>query len=436
MTSASRKKNIFVLGYDEGHDSHLRHLPDADRFNFHPLLHSKELIYQDNFQIDLKLENARRLLRNFKEPMDGIICHWDFPVNPMAAILASEFGLRYASLESILKCSHKYWSRVEQKKAAPEATPGFCAVDPFAKDPVSLVNLEYPFWLKPVKGYNSLLGFRIDDQQEFERAISIARAKINRIGDEFNNILARVKLPPEIAGIDGNYLIAEELVKGLEFAPEGYVQNGICRIHGMFDMVQAENGKSFHRYEYPSKAPKEVQQRASDVAKRVMNQVGFNDGCFNIEFFWDQESDRLSIIEINPRMSQSHSYQFEKVDGMSNHEVAVHVALGDEPLFEHGAGPFEHAAKFLLRRYDLNDGIATRVPAEEDLERLYREQPDTRVALNIRQGERLSRLVDQDAYSYVLADLLIAAHSVPEMEKKYRRAAELLPFEFRPVKAA
>ncbi|MEX1033732.1 MAG: ATP-grasp domain-containing protein, partial [Cellvibrionaceae bacterium] len=383
LAREGRTKNIFVFGYDEQHEKDLRALPDAGRFRFHPLLHSGELVYQEDFHINATLERARTILKEFDGPIHGIICHWDFPVNPMAAILAEEFGLRYPSLTSILKCSHKYWSRVEQQNAVPEATPRFCAIDPFDDDPASQVTLDYPFWVKPIAGYNSLLGFRIDNAGDFTRAIEAAREKIGRIGDEFNTFLERIHVPTELGGVDGNYLIAEELIGGHEFAPEGYIQNGECHIHGMFDMVRAENGKSFQRYEYPSRAPRDVHKRAGAIVAKVMQQMEFDNGCFNIEFFWDQDRDRLSIIEVNSRMSQSHSYQFEQVDGMSNHEVAVHVALGDKPLFKHGAGPFKHAAKFLLRRYDLRDGIATRVPAAADVARLHREQPESRVSLNV-----------------------------------------------------
>src|SRR5690606_24727411 len=141
------------------------------------------------------------------------------------------------------------------------------------------------------------------------------------------------------------------------------------------------------------------------------------------------DTDHLSIIEINPRMSQSHSFQFEQVNGMSNHEIAIHVALGDKPLFQN-SGPFKHAAKFFHRIYDTKDGVAVRTPGREDLARLHREQPETRVSIGIREGERLSDLVDQDAYSYVLGEIMVAGQTVEEMEQKYRRAAELLPFKF------
>lgn len=53
---------------------------------------------------------------------------------------------------------------------------------------------------------------------------------------------------------------------------------------------------------------------------------------------------------------------------MSNHEIAIHVALWDDPQFNYGQGPYKHAAKFLLRHYGQEDAEATRVPTPEELE--------------------------------------------------------------------
>ncbi|WP_372987811.1 acetyl-CoA carboxylase biotin carboxylase subunit family protein [Marinobacter sp.] len=426
-------KNIFVVGFDERHGADLLQIPDACSFNFLPLLRSEEIVYQQKYDIEEMLDKARGILRNFDGSIDGMVCHWDFPATSITAILCQEFNLPCPSLEAILKCSHKYWSRTEQRQAAPENTPDFCAFDPFDDDALSKVTLDYPFWIKPVKGYGSLLGFRINDAGDFHRAIGIVRERIHRLGDPFNTILAKAQLPEAIAGINGNYLIAEELLHGLEIAPEGSIQHGQYRVHGMIDMVRDHNHKSFLRYEYPSKAPKQIQQRAIDVAGRVLQHIGFDNGCFNMEFFWDKDSDKLQIIEINPRISQSHSYQFEKVDGISNHEIAVHVAVGDEAHFVEGKGPYKHAAKFLLRHYTQNDAVATRVPTKKDLSRLLNEQPDTDVILKLKKGERLSSLIDQDAYSYVLAEVHVAAQTTHEMLENYHRAVELLPFEFEPV---
>lgn len=432
MTKEARK-HVFVLGYDDAHAPYLRAIPDADEFEFHPLLHSDELVYLESYDIDEKLEDARKVLRESDVDPDAIICHWDFPVVSMLSILCSEYGLPAPTLEASLRCSHKYWSRLSQHEVVPENTPGFCAFDPFDDQALEQISLDFPFWIKPIKGYGSALGFKITSAEGFEKAMKVVREEIDRLGEGIDAILHHVDLPDDVADVRGNYMIAEEFVNGKEFAPEGRRQNGEYRSHGFFDMVRAENGKSFLRYEYPSRTPDGIRERADDIAARVLEHIGFDDGCFNVEFFWDREEDRLWIIEINPRISQSHCDLFWKVDGMSNHEVAVHVALGDEPRFSNGGGQFRRAAKYHYRRYDKSDAVATRVPGEEDLEKLKERQLETKVQVKLEEGMRLSELLDEDVYSYALAELTIGADSVAEMEQKYAEATSLLPFEFEPV---
>lgn len=432
MAHDDRPRNVFLLGLDERHLEDVRRIPDADRFRFHPLLGADEVVYLDDYDVDALLDRARRVLDAFDGPVDAILGHWDFPVSVMTPILCAERGLPSPSLESVLRCEHKYWSRVEQRRVIPEHTPDFCAVDPFADDPWAQVTLEPPFWMKPVKAYGSALGFRVNGRRDFDRAIEAARRGIRRFGRPFDRVLDRVERPPEVADVGGSHLIAEGLIGGREIAPEGFVQGGRFHAHGMIDMVRAANHKSFLRYEYPSMVRRAVRERCYDAAERILTGVGFDDGCFNVEFFWDEGEDRLWLVEINTRISQSHSHLFALVDGMSNHEVAIHVALGDAPRFEHGAGPFRHAAKFLHRRFDTSDAVVERVPGPDDLARLRARQPETVVAIPLRPGMRLSELKDQDPYSYVLAELEIGADDTHALNEKYREAVALLPFDLVP----
>jgi biotin carboxylase len=417
---------------DDFHAAAVENIPDADQFVFHQLLTTEEIVTKDRFNIDASLDRAREILDGFPGEVHAIIGHWDFPVSSMIPILCRERGLVSPSLEAVLKCMHKYWSRVEQQRSIPECTPDFCAIDPFAERPADQIRIGYPFWMKPVIGYGSILGFRIDSRADFDRAVERAREKIRRLGEPFDTLLGHADLPREIENVKGSQLIAEQLIGGLEVAPEGYIQDGNFHAHGVIDMVRGPNGKSFQRYEYPSRAPKEVQELAIDLAERVLVQIGFDNGCFNIELFWDEERERLWVIEINPRISQSHSDLFAKVDGMSNHEVAVHVALGEEPHFEHGAGPFRHAAKFLHRRWDKTDALVKSVPGDQELARLRERQPETVVRIRVRPGTRLSELPMQDAYTYTLAEMMIGAETASGLMDKYEEAAALLPFEFEP----
>lgn len=430
MTRDTRRKNIFVFGYDENHSNDIRYIPDVDRFEFHPLLHSRELVYQKQYSLDETLDKARKILNDFSGPIDGLVCHWDFPATPLAAILCKEFNLKSPSLEAVTKCAHKYWSRLEQAKVAPDCVPDFDLIDPFAEDPLDSLSLKFPFWMKPVTGYSSSLGFQINNEPEFRKAIDVVREKIRRIGGPFNEILERLDLPEEVAKATGNHMLAEQLMQGAEFAPEGSVINGEFAVHGVIDMVRGPNRKSFQRYEYPSQVPQKIQQRGIDVAEKVLKQIGFDNGCFNIEFFWNKETDELFIIEVNPRISQSHCYQFEKVDGMSNHEIAIHAALGDKSEFEPAGGPFNHAAKFLLRIYREDGARVKRIPTEKEIKAVQNRFPDVEVLLSVKQGQNLASLLDQDAYSYVLAEVYVAGSNAQEMRDKYHEVVNLLPFEF------
>ena len=121
--------NVFVLGLDEHNERLLRDMPDAKQYRFYPLLSIEELFAEQLSLVDL-LDKAARQLKDFEGSVDAIIGFWDFPVSSMVPILCHQFeGLCCASLEAVVKCEHKYWSRLEQQKVIDEY-PRFGVVDP------------------------------------------------------------------------------------------------------------------------------------------------------------------------------------------------------------------------------------------------------------------------------------------------------------------
>jgi hypothetical protein len=420
-----RKKNIFVLGLSDFHRRELQTIPDAEAYLFHPLFHQHEVAHLDDPPILELLELAEGELAAHEHVPDAIIGHWDFPVDTMIPILCRRFGLRAPSLESVLRCDHKYWGRVSQAEAIPELTPAFQAFDPFEVNARASIELDYPYWIKPIKAYSSMLGFKVEGPEDFDRAVAKIRAGIGAIGGAFDKVVELAEVPPEIRRVTGMHCLAEELATGLELAPEGYVQNGEVRCHGVIDMVRERS--TFARYEYPSQLPEPVQRRAIEASARLLRHLGFDDGCFNAEYFWDPDTDVMRIIEVNPRISQSHANLFEKVDGASNHAIAVSVALGERPVFPHRQGSFEVAAKFLLRSFE--DARVLRVPSAADVCRVREEIPDTWVEIDVERCQRLAELGHQDAYSFLLAELMIGARDRQELLARYRRAVELLNFQ-------
>lgn len=420
-------KDILVLGLLEWQRDELETIDHAEDYNFHSLLTWEELVEQ-RLGFDDLLSGARRQLKEFDGEPAAIICHWDFPSSGLAPVLAEEFGLRAPSLEAVLKCEHKYWARLEQQKAVPECVPEFQALDPFDPAAADQLRLEFPLWLKPVKGYSSMLGFEIEDREQLKLALKEMQEHIAELGAPFDECLRHAELPPEIHGIGGCHAIAESIMRGRQHAPEGYVLDGEVQIHGTFDMLLEQGGKSIGGLKYPADLPKHLEERTNDVSRRVLKQVGFDKGCFNVEFLWDEAADKLWLIEVNTRISQSHCELFRKVDGMSNHEIAVSVALGRQPHLPHDRGPFRTAAKFLLTK--IEDATVTRAPTEEELNALSHELGDALIELAVHEGDQLSDLPGQPAYCFNVGEAWIGGDSLTDLRARYRHLVERIPLEF------
>ena len=143
-------RNLFVLGLDGFNRVKLAALPEARECRFHPLLEPEDFQDAAGFPMAELLERARGELAGFPGSVDGIIAYMDFPVSTMLPVLCRERGLPAPSLESVLRCEHKYWSRLEQQAVIPEHIPAFRLVDPYNPDALDRLDLDFPFWLKPV----------------------------------------------------------------------------------------------------------------------------------------------------------------------------------------------------------------------------------------------------------------------------------------------
>ena len=424
------KKNVFVVGLNEFNRSLLERIPHADNYVFHGLLDPADVYETYDFPIPDMIRRSVEQIRTFQretgETVDAICGYLDFPVSTMLPIICGEFSRLSPSLESLLKCEHKFWSRVEQEKVIPEHIPDFRAFDPFDDDALSRIDLPYPFWIKPIKSSGSFLGFRIESEEDFVGAIPQIREQITLISDPFSYVLEQADLPPEIAAVEAHYCMAEGLIGGRQCTLEGYRLDGRVEATGIVDSIRYENGVSFFRYEYPSSLPYKIQERMVRITERIIPAIGYDNGTFNIEYYWDREKDKVWLLEINTRVSQSHSDLFQKVDGASNQAITVDVALGRDPEFPAQRGEFPCAAKFFWRVF--RDGVVTAVPTHAEIERVEREIPGTVIRPQVTAGTRLSDLSEQDSYSYALCYLFIGGEDQKDLLDKYLRCQELLTF--------
>lgn len=427
MTDAPR--TVAVLGLDEHNQEVLHTLSDADRYRFVPVLGIEELQYAEEIPVLDLLEKAKKQLDELDPPAQAVIGFWDFPVSTMVPLLCEHTGTPGPSLDAVLRCEHKYWSRLEQQAVIDEY-PAFGLVDP-DQDTELPPSVRFPVWVKPVKSFSSDLAFRADDEAGYREALRTISEGIGRVGEPFAELMAKVDAPDEIAAAGGRACVVEEAVGGRQITLEGWVGDGDVHVVGAVDTVNRDDVPSQDRFVYPSSAPEELTARMAEVARRFIERVGLAHTTFNIEFFWDPDSDRLTVLEVNPRHSQSHAELFADVDGAPNHLAMVQLALGEEPRLPHRQGRYAVAAKCFFRWTD--DGVVRRVPTAEDVARVEREVPGTTVDVIVHEGERLSRLPDQDSYSYKVANVYVGAQDREQLAERFRRCTEMLPFDFDPA---
>ncbi|MEJ2603840.1 MAG: D-alanine--D-alanine ligase [Gammaproteobacteria bacterium] len=428
-------RNVFVLGLDDFNRHELRSISEAESCRFVGLLGYDEIVRPESGEIPFEKlrRKAEEQLDRHGGSVDGIIAFWDFPSSAMAGVLRNARGLPGPSNEAIARCEHKYWSRLEQREVVPELVPAFCAVDPFADDPVSQLTIEYPFWIKPVKAHSSRLGFRIHNESELRDHLAEIREKIGFFGRPFGEYLQHVDVPEEIRRVDGYWCIAESIISaGRQCTLEGYVRQGATTVYGVVDSIrQGKHRSCFARYQYPSSLPRRIQRRMIRAAELVMQRFRYDGGPFNMEFFWDPRTDRISLLEVNARISKSHCPIFRLVDGAANHEVAVELALGREPQFPHRQGEFRLAAKFMIRVF--RDGIVRRMPSAAQLAEIRARYPEARFRPLAEPGDRLAHSHHRDSYSFELGDLFLGAVDQQELLAKYDDCLRTLSFEVEPI---
>ena len=417
--------NIFVLGLDELGTFELATLPDAAQYEFHGLLTISEL-QSGTIKFGALLAKAQDQLDAFDGTIDAIVGYWDFPISMMVPILCARYGLASKELETTVKCEHKYWSRLEQRRYIEEYAE-FDLIDIQDPDAVLPEHMSYPAWAKPIKSFSSEGAFEVTSDRQLQTVLAHQREAPARVGPAFDEVLAMLELPEDIAHIPGGAYMVEEAAIGEQCTIEGYVYENQVYFTGIVDSLHYENSSSFLRYKYPSELPAPVQARIRSVSDRVITGLGLNTSTFNIEYFWDADHDHLVLLEINTRHSQSHAPLFRYVDGLTSHAQMVDLGLARKPRYSPGQGHFATASKWMHRRF--SDGIVHRVPTATEIAALEQRYPGTIIQLGVTQGQRLSDSYSQDSYSYNLMHVFTTGQDDDEAVAIYHDCVEALIFE-------
>ena len=363
-----------------------------------------------------------------REPVDGVASSSDYPGTLVAAALARELGLPGPDPEAVFRCSHKYYSRLAQRAAVPEATPAFALVDPVAAGAGEPLPLEFPVFVKPVKSWFSVLAKRVDTPEQLRGLLGRpdVREHLTAFVAPFNQLLRRYTSLEK----DGGYLLAEELCAGQQVTVEGFVCDGEVQIVGVVDSVMFPGTISFQRFDYPSGLPATVRDRMGAVAARAVRATGLDWSLFNVELFYDAAAppgEDLRIIEINPRMCGQFADLYEMVDGTNTYEVLLALAGGDRPSWRPAGGAHDVAASFPLRGFE--DRRVARVPSAEDVRAVKKRWPMTLAKAYCRPGQRLSETNQGDGTTWRYGMVNMAGADLESMLAAFEQVKERLGFD-------
>lgn len=365
MASSSQDKTLVLFNYDwdqAGFAAQAKtwpHLNDGfDLFSFPSNAHLA--------WFDMERFVARWAKRAARTGVIAVVSnHEQFGVLA-AALLAERMGWPGTPVNAVLACQHKLYAREVLDRVCPEANTRHARLQAAYGEDVP-TDLTYPLFVKPVKAAFSVLAREVNSTSELYQHTRFGAWElwvIRHLVEPFERVCAK-RLPT--AGT-AHSLMLEQAVTAPQHCLDGYVYNGKVHRLGVVDVEMYPGTQAFMRWDYPSRLPSAVQDKATGVAARFLKEVGFTHGLFNMEFFHDPVTGKLTVIEFNPRLASQFSDLYQRVDGLQLHAYALALAHGQDPATVPKLRPTAGAAaSFVYRHFDparqphLPDELQTRV---------------------------------------------------------------------------
>ena len=337
---------------------------------------------------DLERFASQQAAKALRQDWAGVVSHHEQFGALAAALVAEKLGLPGTPVNAILACQHKLHARRVLQQVCPEANVPFEDLD--ARYGAAIPEgLHYPAYVKPVKAAFSVLARRVANRDELHRHTRFGWRElwvIRHLVEPFERIV-RARLPQ--AGT-AHRMMLEQPVQAAQYNLDGWVYNGQAHALGVVDAIMYPGTQAFMRWEHPSRLNTAAQTRALDVAQGFLQAVGFTQGLFNMEFFHDAATGKLSVIEFNPRLASQFSDLYRHVHGLDPHAMSIELALGRDPALLPRLAPVAGCAASLVYRA-FTPGAAPPMPSAAQQAALQRQFPDAMLFMQPKSGHALER---------------------------------------------
>jgi hypothetical protein len=418
---------LLLFNYDWDVTAFARHVPTEEQlhagFDLFSFPSNARLI---GFDLD---RFAARAAKKFAHAGAVLSNHEQFGALA-AALVAEKLGLPGTPPKAVVACQHKTLARQILQEVAPEANVLFaemlCAYGDPVPNPLPQ-GLSYPAFVKPVKAAFSVLAKTVQTQAELQAHTRFGWRElwvIRRLVEPFERVAQRL-----FPGIPtAHRMLLEEPVGAhkhvAQYNLDGYVFNGEVTSMGVVDAVMYPGTQAFMRFDYPSKLNPAIQARALDIAQRFLKRIGFSHGMFNMEFFYDEQRDRLSVIEFNPRLASQLADLYRRVDGRCPHAMALALAHGKDPAsvprLDTGLGA---ASSFVFRCFE--PGTEPMMPSDTQVKRMKKVFEDALLLPMPKSGHSLDRDYKWLG-SHRYGILHLGGRDEAHLRERCERASELL----------
>ncbi len=428
LSGTHAKKRILVIDASDAEKKELARSTIQKQYDF--IYYDVENKNQDYGNQNL-LATLQEIKRAYKQgDFDGVLSTQDYIGNICATLVADAFNLPGPAPQAVLTCHHKYYSRQAQQRLVPEATPNYGLIDPHNFDKsIADLSFNFPLFVKPIKACFSFGAMKIDSKEELQKKmlhLLPAKAFLKPLED----VLKQYTNYP----LHADYLLAEELLGDKQVTVEGFVKNGKVQIVGITDSIMYPGTISFEHFEYPSSLPIRVQKRMKKIAKKFIKGIKFDNSFFNIEMMYNNTTNTIYIIEVNPRSAAQFADLYEKVDGVNSYAIMLALATGSSlPPLKKRKGTYTIAASFALRVFE--NGFVKKSPSQQELAKAYRSFPDARIQLHVQKGQKLSDEL-QDGKSYLYAIINLGGMNKQDLLQRFEQCKNMLVYEIKSLSTA
>ena len=239
----------------------------------------------------------------------------------VAAVLCEEFGFPGPSVESVFLCLHKYYGRQY------EPHPVRCEPIDLADEQPAIT--RYPCYLKPPWLNLGILGFKLDSDDDLQRALAIARREYPAWSPLYLPFFERYIDCEKFPLANREIMLVEDFVDGPQVTVEGWVANAQSALWAITDTNTYPGTRIIDNFSLPSRHPAHIQELLAQQALEAISNIGLDNGFFNIEFWCHDNA--VTLTEVNGRAATCFYNLYRRCLGACIYEAGLRLAGGQSP---------------------------------------------------------------------------------------------------------